>query len=44
VSFILIILLELKPLEESKNIKARYPQEVIKMVPSTVIFKVIKKI
>jgi len=37
-------MIEREPFEESENIKSRYPQEAIKMVPSTVIFKVIKKI
>lgn len=37
-------MIEPELLEESENIKTRYPLEVIKMVPSTVIFKVIKKI
>jgi len=36
-------MIEPEPLEESENIKVIYPLEVIKMVPSTVIFKVIKK-
>jgi len=44
VGFILKKMIEPGLIEESENIKVLYPLEVIKIVPSTVIFKAIKKI